>query len=153
MKSLVISGVVLLILILSIVYINSRLDYFGSDFEETNYWLSQNNPNIEARNSFETFDKNIRLYDFPRESEIFATVSYEDEFMDLHEIEIPWSLVGKSIYSTKEIDGRSQVKLLSTAEAIIAVAEWRTIYTFNVVRADTTLEKYHILSVYIHEPI
>lgn len=153
MKSLILSGVVLLVLVFTLMYLNSRLDYFGTEYEESNYWLSESNPNIDARNSFERFEKDIKLYDFPRESEIFAVVSYQDEYLDPFEIEIPWSIVGKSLYSTKEVDGTEQVKLLSTAEAITAIADWRTTYTFDVVRSDVTSDKYHILSVYIHEPI
>lgn len=153
MKSLILSGLVLLVLIFCLVYVNSRIDYFGTDYEESNYWLSETNPNIEARNSFERFEKDIRLYDFPRESEIFAVVSYQDEYLDPYGIEIPWSLVGKSLYSIKEVDGINEVKLLTTAEAITAIADWRTKYTFDVVRSDVTSDKYHILSVYIHEPI
>ncbi len=156
MKMLTFSAVLFFALLASLVYVLTRPDYFGTEFENDTFWLSLDNKNIKKINSYQKISEINSLIEFPTDGVTFAELGYvydKEDFLDYRFIKIPDSLVGKSIYSTKEVDGKLITKLLSRAEAITAFNEWRTKVQLEVVREDLFSDYYKVIRVYINEPI
>lgn len=151
MRFLIASIGVFLLTVGSIVYFNSRHNYFGSEFETSNLWLSTNNPNLASVSSYEEFTKVGELYDFYSDGVRFARIQFTDSNNDFNSIDIPEDIVGKSIYSVSSTNGIPQQKLLNRAESIKAISEWRTDYTFKVFR-DVNTNSYKVISLSINEP-
>lgn len=152
MKYLLASISVFVLVLIAAIYVTSLNNYFGSNFQDGSFWLKENNSNVEDVKTYEKFTREIKLYDFIRDDSSFAVLQYEDENLDFHSITILDSIVGKSIYSVKAVDGKEVTKLLSRAEVITAFSEWRTNYTFEVER-ELNSNNYFVSAVYINEPV
>ena len=151
MKYLIASITAFLLLIGLSLYLNSRPDYFGTVFEDSNLWLKSDNSNVQYISTYEKFTKVAEIYDFYTDGVRFAQIQFADQNNELKSIDILENLVGKSIYSVKTVNGKQEIKLLNRAEVIKAISEWRTEYTFHVIR-DLMSNSYKVTSLYINEP-
>jgi len=151
MKYLIASITAFLLLIGLSLYLNSRPDYFGTVFEDSNLWLKSDNSNVQYISTYEKFTKVAEIYDFYTDGVRFAQIQFADQNNELKSIDILENLVGKSIYSVKTVNGKQEIKLLNRAEVIKAISEWRTEYTFHVIR-HLMSNSYKVTSLYINEP-